>query len=255
VKKAQEIYRQGDHAWTILARDPDRPGYIMDTNEYFVSSEDTTLLIDPGGAEIFPAVFSALCQVRDPRSISAVFSSHQDPDVVSSLALWLELNPDLKCYVSWLWSSFIPHFGGQKDTFIMLADEGQMISVGSRRLLAVPAHYLHSSGNFHLYDPEAKILFTGDIGAALLPSDKSDFYVRDFDSHVRYAEAFHQRWLGSNEAKLDWCHRVSAMKVDMICPQHGAIYKGADVQRFINWLAELKVGVLRKPERSQKEAA
>jgi len=30
-----------------------------------------------------------------------------------------------------------------------------------------------------------------------------------------------------------------------MCPQHGAIYRGKDVQRFINWFAELEVGVLR----------
>lgn len=32
--------------------------------------------------------------------------------------------------------------------------------------------------------------------------------------------------------------------IDMLCPQHGAIYCGADVGRFINWFAELKVGLL-----------
>ena len=56
-------------------------------------------------------------------------------------------------------------------------------------------------------------------------------------------EGFHRRWLGSNETKLDWCERVSQMNIDMLCPQHGAIFQGQDVTRFINWLAELKVGL------------
>jgi flavorubredoxin len=34
------------------------------------------------------------------------------------------------------------------------------------------------------------------------------------------------------------------MDVDMLCPQHGAIYRGADVQRFISWFDELQVGVV-----------
>ena len=47
--------------------------------------------------------------------------------------------------------------------------------------------------------------------------------------------------MGSPEAKRSWCERVSTMKIDLLCPQHGAIYTGADVGRFINWFAELEV--------------
>jgi flavorubredoxin len=67
--------------------------------------------------------------------------------------------------------------------------------------------------------------------------------VRDFDKHIRHAEGFHRRWMGSTEAKLDWCERASRMKIDMLCPQHGSIYQGDDVMRFINWFAELPVGL------------
>jgi flavorubredoxin len=34
------------------------------------------------------------------------------------------------------------------------------------------------------------------------------------------------------------------MQIDMLCPQHGAIYQGKDVQRFIEWFDALEVGVL-----------
>ena len=53
---------------------------------------------------------------------------------------------------------------------------------------------------------------------------------------------FHRRWMGSNEAKNDWCDRVGNMQIDMLCPQHGAIYRGEDVARFIQWFRDLKVG-------------
>lgn len=29
----------------------------------------------------------------------------------------------------------------------------------------------------------------------------------------------------------------------MLCPQHGAIYRGDDVTRFIDWFDELEVGI------------
>ncbi|MEQ1439643.1 MBL fold metallo-hydrolase [Fontimonas sp. SYSU GA230001] len=245
MKRAQIIFDDGGHRWLAIARDPDKPGYVIDTNEYLVISDGRGLLCDPGGMEIFPAVFSALSAEYDPANIDAIFASHQDPDIISSLSLWLEFNPALKCYCSWLWSSFIPHFGGGPETFVSIPDDGLDIIHGRLTLEAIPAHYLHSSGNFHLYDPKAELLFSGDIGAALLPPDEAGLYVEDFDRHIRHAEGFHRRWMGSDKAKLDWCERVSKLKIELMCPQHGAIYRGADVQRFINWFAELEVGVLR----------
>lgn len=244
MKTTRTVFQDGAHKWVAIVRDPEKPGYLIDTNEYLVVSGEQGLLLDPGGAEIFPAVFSALSAEFDASSLVGLFASHQDPDICSSLALWLEFNPSLRCYVSWLWSGFLPHFGGLTDTFASIPDEGMPIALGNLQLEAVPAHYLHSSGNFHLYDRKARILFSGDVGAALLPPGTDGLFVDDFDAHIRHAEAFHRRWMGSNEAKRDWCERVSALSIDLLCPQHGAIYRGGDVQRFINWFDELRVGVV-----------
>lgn len=245
MKTTQTIYEDGNHKWTAIVRDPAKPNYLIDTNEYLIQHGGQGLLLDPGGIEVFPAVFSALSAEFDPSKLSGIFASHQDPDIISSLALWLEINPQLKCYVSWLWTSFIPHFGGNSETFAALPDEGGTIALAGLQLQAVPAHYLHSAGNLHLYDRQAKILFSGDVGAALLPPEKEGLFVEDFSTHIRSAEGFHRRWMGSNEAKRSWCERVSQLEIDMLCPQHGAIYQGADVQRFINWFDGLPVGILK----------
>ncbi|MDT4329567.1 MBL fold metallo-hydrolase [Methylomonas sp. MED-D] len=242
MKKLEFIYEHGPHKWVAIARDPTKASYLIDTNEYLILNGEQAILTDPGGMEIFPDVFSAIDTEFNPNQIVGLFASHQDPDIISSLALWLEFNPKLKCYLSRLWTSFVPHFGGNADTFIALPDDGTTFLLGNLELEAIPAHYLHSSGNFQLYDRKASILFSGDVGAALLPSANAGLFVEDFDSHIQYAEGFHRRWMGSESAKLDWCERVSRLKIDMLCPQHGAIYRGNDVERFINWLAELKIG-------------
>jgi flavorubredoxin len=245
MKKAITIWENGSDRWRVIARDPERPNYLIDTNEYLIESQDAAILTDPGGQEIFPAVFAAISEKTDPRRITHIFSSHQDPDVISSLALWLAFQPTLRCYASWLWSTFIPHFGGNDETFISLPDDGMSIPFGTRTLEAIPAHYLHSSGNLHLYDPDAKILFSGDIGAALLPPETGGIFVEDFDRHIRHADGFHRRWMGSAAARDAWCERASKLAIDMMCPQHGAIYRGADVRRFIDWFAGIPIGVLR----------
>jgi flavorubredoxin len=253
MKKTHELFRTADHAWLAITRDPKKPSHLIDTNEFLVTSNGETLLTDPGGIEIFPAVCSAVCRAIDPRSIKGIFASHQDPDVISSLSLWLEFNPAQVVYTSWLWTTFIPHFGGEASNFKPIPDEGLTIRLGAIELVAIPAHYLHSSGNFHLYDAKAKVLFSGDVGAAMLPDD-APMMVTDFDRHITFAEGFHRRWMGSNEAKLDWCERVAKLELELLCPQHGAMYSGADVSRFINWFAELKVGVLKRPSAARQAA-
>ncbi|MGZ5008634.1 MAG: oxygen-binding di-iron domain-containing protein [Methylobacter sp.] len=242
MKKATIIFQSGKHQWIAVARDPERPNYLIDTNEYLITDGTTALLTDPGGSEIFSMVFAAICETLDPERIKALFASHQDPDIISSLSLWLDFNPEMKCYLSRLWTTFVPHFGGTNETFIAIPDQGSVITVGKLKLQSIPAHYLHSSGNFHLYDEAARVLFSGDIGAAMLPGNMNDLFVKDFDRHIRYAQDFHCRWMGSPEAKRLWCERAAAMDIDMLCPQHGAIYQGADVERFINWFSELQVG-------------
>ena len=243
MKTTKTIFQDGDHKWVAIVRDPEKPNHLIDTNEYLITSGGRGLILDPGGAEIFPAVFSALSAEFDPTKLAGIFASHQDPDICSSLALWLEFNPSMHCYISWLWSSFIPHFGGTAETFVTIPDEGMDINLEGLNLKAIPAHYLHSSGNHNLYDKKARILFSGDVGAALLPAGADDLFVENFDAHIRHAEGFHKRWMGSNEAKRRWCERVSQLDIDMLCPQHGAIYRCSDVQRFINWFDQLQVGV------------
>jgi len=242
MKRMETIYQQGQHRWAVIARDPARASALIDTNEYLVSHGGESLLTDPGGMEIFPAVFAALANGANAQELKWIFASHQDPDVVSSLALWLEFNPALKCYASKIWHTFLPHYGGTADTFVCLPDEGQALTLGTLKLHAMPAHYLHSSGNFHLHDAVAKILFSGDVGAAMTPPEEDGLYVDDFDRHIRHAAGFHRRWMGSREAVLDWCERAAQLNLDMLCPQHGSIYQGRDVERFINWFAELEVG-------------
>ena len=242
MKKIEVIYQKDEHQWAVVARDPERASYLIDTNEYLITYRGESLLTDPGGMEIFPMVFAALSKEVDLSTVKLLFASHQDPDIISSLALWLEVNPDLRCYLSWLWESFVPHFGGNDTTFISIPDEGMDMNLNGLQLQVVAAHYLHSSGNFHLYDPAARILFSGDVGAAMLPPDEDTLFVENFDRHIRHAEGFHRRWMGSNDAKLDWCERAAKLQIDMLCPQHGSIYQGKDVERFINWFSELPVG-------------
>lgn len=242
--KCVSLFRRDDHRWLAFGQDPDKPDAVIDTNQYVVCASGGALLLDPGGMEVFPPMLAALTHEVAVDDIRGLFFSHQDPDVGSSLPLWRRVcKPETKVYVSQLWTGFIAHFD-RETTFTGIPDEGMEISLGSDvRLRCVPAHYMHSSGNFNIYDPQARILFSGDIGAALVPAHaRSDMFVQDFASHIQYMEGFHRRWLGSPRARDVWVETVSKLEIDMLAPQHGLIFRGDDVRRFLDWLSRLDIG-------------
>lgn len=249
--KSKIIYEKNDLKWVVLGRDEEKKKGVIDTNEYVIIKNKQAILLDPGGIEIFPHVLTEITKYVSTQEIKAVFSSHQDPDIASSLALWHDLCDDLKIYCSWLWTGFLSHFGmGSDMQLTAIPDEGLHVKLGNNgpELYFVPAHFCHSSGNFSVYDPEADILFSGDIGAALLPDASSDLFVKDFDEHVKYMVAFHKRWMPAKEPLVEWINRVRLINPSMICPQHGSILKGEDVSRFLDWLESLEVGQWDKGE-------
>ncbi|MBI5193058.1 MAG: MBL fold metallo-hydrolase [Nitrospirae bacterium] len=241
---SHELFNNARRRWVYFGKDPKRPQTLIDTNQYLIVNDEKGLLPDPGGLEIFPSMISALSKEIEMDNVESIFASHQDPDICSSLSLWLSVCKNLQAvYVPWVWSMFIPHFGGGRE-LTSVPDEGTILPLGgSNDLKLIPAHYLHSSGNFSLYDPVAKILFSGDIGAALLPPDYDDIFVKDFNNHIQYMEGFHKRWMPSNVAKNKWIGLIRKLDINLMCPQHGAIFKKTDIQKFLDWFEQLNVGI------------
>lgn len=238
------IFKDQGHIWLAFGQDPDKPEKTIDTNQIVIVAGSSAIILDPGGIEVFPPMLAALTDKVTIENIKHLFMSHQDPDIGSSLPLWRQVcNDDVNIYISKLWTGFVAHFDAEAP-LTPIPDEGMSVNLGATtKLEFIPAHYLHSSGNFSVYDAGARILWSGDIGAALMPSSaKSGFYVEDFDSHIQYMEGFHRRWMGSPRARDAWVERVSKMDIDIMTPQHGLFFRGDDVKRFLDWLGRLDIG-------------
>ena len=110
-------------------------------------------------------------------------------------------------------------------------------------LKLVPAHFLHSEGQINVYDPISRILFSGDIGAAMMPNDDQTPYVDDFQAHIPNIKAFHQRYMGSNKAIQCWLKTIADLDISAIAPQHGPIYRGQAAKDFLVWLGNLQCGI------------
>jgi len=108
----------------------------------------------------------------------------------------------------------------------------------------LPAHFMHSEGNFQFYDPVSRILFSGDMGASLVDHTQAAEPVRNFDDHVVTMAGFHRRYMISNKICRFWAKMVRQLDVEMIVPQHGCRFEGkAMVNRFLDWIEQLPCGV------------
>jgi flavorubredoxin len=218
-------------------------GIMVQTNQHLVVHQKQGVILDPGGHKIYSSLFPAISSALPIDGLKYIFFSHQDPDILAAANGWLMVT-DAEAFLSELWMRFIPHFGVDKlviDRIKPIPDRGTTFQIGGCELKIVPAHFLHSCGNFQVYDPVAKILYTGDLGASL----GNDYaFVEDFDSHVKYMEPFHRRYIPTSKALKMWAEMAGKMDIETIAPQHGAVIPGAEnVKKFIDWVGTLECGL------------
>ncbi len=236
------LYDDGTHK-NVLLEDFGLAGLAVQANQHVIVHGNEGMILDPGGHKVYSSALSETMSVLGGTQLRYVFLSHQDPDIVAAVNGWL-LTTEAEAFVSKLWIRFVPHFGLDNlvaDRLKPISDEGMMIDLAGVKLAVIPAHFLHSPGNFHVYDPIAKILYSGDLGASL---GMKYIYVADFEAHIQYMEGFHKRYMASNTALKAWAKMIRGLDIEIIAPQHGAIFKGKEmVEQFIAWCERLQCGV------------
>lgn len=241
MSSALTLFEREGHRITLLPESDAGEG--VPTNQFVIAHDGEGMLLDPGGTKLFPKVLSVLPQGMRGAKLKYIFCSHQDPDIVASLNGWL-MSTDATGLIGEPWRRFIPHFGSDKFVFDRvrgIPDGGQVLPLGNTPLLLLPAHFLHSISNFHVYDPMAKILFTGDLGVSLGQPYRE---VTDFAGHIRYMAGFHRRYMASNRALRAWARMVRGLEIETIAPQHGALMRGpALVQAFLSWVETVECGI------------
>ena len=212
---------------------------MVPTNQAVICNGNESMLLDPGGHKVHYDLMNEVSSLVSINDLKYLFFSHQDPDIVAAANAWLMLT-DAVGYISELWLRFIPHFGVDELLIPRLKgipDQGMRLPLGETEMVLLPAHFLHSAGNFQVYDPVSEILFSGDLGASIAPGYVE---VPDFDAHIPSMEGFHNRYMPSEDANRLWAAMVRQLDIERIVPQHGAIFADrAMSQRFIDWVDQL----------------
>lgn len=244
---ATELYNDGQHI-VLMFSDlvPEEENEVVQANQFLLVNNGRGILLDPGGNMTYNELYMRMNQYFPPKNLDFVFASHADPDIIASLNRWLT-GSTTKLLISRIWARFVPHFcnlGKTDGRVISIPDEGACIRLGDTQYTLLPAHFLHSEGNLQFYDPVSKLLFSGDLGASLLPTPQAALPVTDFAAHIPSMRGFHMRYMVANKVCRYWANMIRTLDVEGIVPQHGAPMLGKPmVAEFVNWIENLSCGI------------
>jgi flavorubredoxin len=242
LKKPVVLYEDENH---IVAWVGSSENFIFRCNAYLISSGDKNVLLDPGGIQHFPQVKDRVSQLIDPREVTHIVSHHQDPDVAGSTPKWLEINPEITIVTTPRTKVLLPYYGFDRNKVkwldVSVLDDTMLELGDGSTLIFLTAPFLHFPDAFVTYDSKSKLLFSGDIFAAI--QQKWELIVSDFEKHKTEMMYFHVYYMASNKALKYFVNKVKPFPIDAIVPQHGSIIPKEFVKDALEFLENLKCGI------------
>ncbi len=209
------------------------------------STEPYNLVIDPGSSSDFAVVTSKVSSVIGRMgALSGVFINHQDPDVGSSASqICGRYAPRASIFTSEATWRLVVHFNLPRDRFVDTDAARRGLTLpGGHHVIPVPSPFCHFRGAVMLYDPETRVLFSGDLFGGITAAGPHDLWAEPSDwSGVR---AFHQAYMPTSRAIAAAVRAIQRLDppVEIIAPQHGRLLRGDVLQRFMQQLEKLPVG-------------
>jgi len=211
-------------------------------NPYLLINDDgDVVLFDPGSIPHFPIVMRKIVDTVNPKEISHIIVSHQDPDVCGNLAVVEDIidNPDLKIAAHTNSIRLLRHYGLKTDFYAVDEHEFQLTLQNGRVLDFLFTPYLHSPGAIVTYDRQSKSLFSADIFGAV--SIKWSLFGKgDILDHIT---VFHQIYMPGREILRNCMNQLEKLQIERILPQHGSIIEGGLIHKAIEHLKGLPCGL------------
>ncbi len=201
------------------------------------------LLIDPGPQADFDTVVVKTAKVIGSLAdVNIVFSNHQDPDVIGCAASLVKLNPRMLFFMTEDTWRLTQYYGIPKANYRPIEQfSDRRVTFGTgHELQFIPTPVCHFRGACMLYDPQTRILFSGDLfGGIAAPGLKASL------ASWPGIKAFHELYMPANEALRLAVKRIRALSPAplMIAPQHGSVIEGDYLEKFLERMTDLRVGL------------
>jgi glyoxylase-like metal-dependent hydrolase (beta-lactamase superfamily II) len=226
------------------------PMSLLQCNTYLRSfGQGKTALnwcVDPGSQIDYPHIRKHLLEhVGSLRAIQLFSLNHQDPDVVGNLTFLSRENRRLIGLVAEDTWRLVRHLRVRphKLHFTNKLGRHSLHLPAGQRIQVLPTPFCHFRGAVAYYDPESRILFSGDLFAGLNKPGRVQLFGEE-DDWSGIAQ-FHQIYMPTRSAVTYAIRQVRALrpKVDVIAPQHGFLLAGDFMHTVLERLEKLPVGM------------
>ncbi len=246
--KLDEAVEIAAGTWWVGRRNPKS---LLQQNVYLrrFRQEEKSLnyLIDPGGPADFPFISKKISDLLGSISKVHLYSLHSsDPGVCMNAIYLRKTNTKAVCITSEdNWSQIIHYEIHPKSVKLInnFKDNRAPLSTG-HNLQYIPIPFCSEKGSFMTYDPETRVLFSGDLFGGLNSAVQEDrLYAQEEDwDGIR---TFHQRNMPSSKALQAAVDQISALKPAplIIAPQQGMILRGKVMEQMMEKLYYLETGV------------
>lgn len=231
-----------DGCWMVGHRNPES---MLQCNTYIRTFRQfgsaRNVCIDPGSQFDFSVVESNVSKViGDMSEVHAMTINHQDPDVAGNAPLFCEAAPHLEMIVSEEVWRLLQHMMLQPGRVRL--SHGTLSTSTQQPFQFVPTPFCHFRGAMALYDPEQRILYSGDLFGGLNQLGRVQLLAEESD-WAGIAQ-FHQIYMPSREVLRYAVRQILNLRprVEVIAPQHGHIITGELVGLFLERMHELLVG-------------
>ncbi len=238
VEIAKGIYDVGVNDWNI----DDFHGYstpLGTSYNAFLIIDEKVALVDTVKRKFTDELIANISEIIDPARIDVVISNHTEMDHSGGLARVMHLiGEDKPLYCSKLGAkNLAKHF--DRPWNYHAVKEGEELSLGSRTLTFMETRMVHWPDSMFTYIKEDKILFSSDgFGQHFAGFEKFDDALGE--SALHHAQKYFANILmlyGPLIAKLVDKVVEMGLEIDMICPDHGILWR-KDPGRIINAYAQ-----------------
>jgi flavorubredoxin len=239
IEIAKGVYDVGVFDWNIR----DFHGYSTykgTSYNSFLIIDEKIALIDTVKAEFTDQLLDNIARIVDPRKIDVVISNHTEMDHSGSLPrIMHRIGEDTPLYCSKMGAKNLAKHFRQKWNYHPV-DKEETLSLGSRTLSFMETRMVHWPDSMFTYLVEDRILFSSDgFGQHYAGYEKFDDQVGDeIWYHAKKYFANILMLYAPLIQKLIASVKESGLAIDMICPDHGVIWRkdpGAIIEAYDRW--------------------
>ena len=207
-------------------------------NAYLIKGSEKIALIDT----VDPSKESELVQnlkSLDIKNIDYVVANHAEQDHSGAIPRLLKLYPQAKVVANQKCKNMLKNLLLIADDRFITVNDGEVISLGNKRLKFIYAPWVHWPETMLTYLREDKILFPGDLFGSHLAI--SDLYVEDeakvYEAAKRYYAEIMMPFRSNIKRHLE---KLRDLDVEIIAPSHGPIYNKPKfiLNAYRDWISD-----------------